>query len=188
MPSRLVIVHGAYGAPDTNWFPWLADEARALGAEALLPRFPTPEGQDLARWLDVFDREAAGPGSDTIVLGFSIGSALAVQLAHRSAIPFKACVLVSGFWGRIGIDQYDQINASFFTPIDWARAKAGARDWLCFAGSDDPYIPEPLSLELASHVGARRIVVEGGKHLDAPSAGMTRFDVLLGHLTTLLRP
>ena len=53
---RVVILHGAYGRPDSNWFLWLAERVQAAGHETLLPRFPTPQGQSLEAWLDAYGR------------------------------------------------------------------------------------------------------------------------------------
>ena len=38
--SRVVIIHGSYGKPEENWFPWLAEEVRKLGHSATVPTFP----------------------------------------------------------------------------------------------------------------------------------------------------
>ena len=53
---RVVILHGAYGRPDSNWFLWLAERVQATGHETLLPRFATPQGQSLEAWLDAYGR------------------------------------------------------------------------------------------------------------------------------------
>ena len=44
---RVIVLHGAHGGSDTNWFPWLRNELVAQGIEVLVPRLPTPGGQSL---------------------------------------------------------------------------------------------------------------------------------------------
>ena len=44
---NVLILHGAYGAPDTNWFPWLSDHLMRSGHDVSVPKLPTPEGQSL---------------------------------------------------------------------------------------------------------------------------------------------
>ena len=48
---RVVVLHGAHGGPDTNWFPWLHSALESQGLEVVRPRLPTPQGQSLAAWL-----------------------------------------------------------------------------------------------------------------------------------------
>ncbi len=44
---RIVVLHGAHGGPDTNWFPWLHSALEAQELEVVRPRLPTPQGQSL---------------------------------------------------------------------------------------------------------------------------------------------
>ena len=73
MPFRVIILHGAHGGPDTNWFPWLHATLEAEGIEVVRPRFPTPEGQSLAAWLDAYDLAVKSlPFSPTVLVGHSL--------------------------------------------------------------------------------------------------------------------
>ncbi|MDP3988435.1 MAG: hypothetical protein Q8P80_04820 [Candidatus Levybacteria bacterium] len=50
-----VIFHGAYGNPEENWFPQLKEELEALGQKVVVPKFPTPQNQNLESWMKVFE-------------------------------------------------------------------------------------------------------------------------------------
>ena len=115
---RVIVLHGAHGAPDTNWFPWLHGTLDAEGIEVLRPRFPTPEGQSLEAWLDTYDRavEPLAP-SPTILVGHSLGAALALRVVERAVAPFDGLFLAAGFVGALGLPDYDTINRSFFTKL-----------------------------------------------------------------------
>lgn len=183
---RVVVLHGARGGPDTNWFPWLHGELEARGFEVIRPRLPTPEGQSLAAWLDAFDR-AAGPLSPaTALVGHSLGVAFALRLVERAGGPVAGLLLAAGFVGALGLPDYDPINASFFaTPFDWAgiRARQG-RLCRCWAGDDDPYVPLARSRDVADRLGAELEVVRGGGHLNAET-GFTAFPQLRDTLLSL---
>ena len=187
---RVVILHGAYGRPDSNWFPWLAERVRAAGHEAVLPSFPTPQGQTPAAWLDAYHRqvEDAGSRSRTILVGHSLGVAFALRLAAcaGAADPYRGAFLAAGFWGALGLPDYDPINAPFFAELDWAAVRAGCgADVACYAGDDDPYVPLPFSREIAERLGAPLQIIDGGKHLNAEN-GMTTFPEMAVDLDTLL--
>ncbi len=187
---RVVILHGAYGRPDSNWFPWLAERVQAAGHEALLPSFPTPQGQSPAAWLDAYDRQVDDTvsRSRTILVAHSLGVAFALRLAARAgaADPYRGALLAAGFWGTLGLPDYDPINAPFFTALDWDEARAGCgADITGYAGDDDPYVPLRFSREIAERLGAPLQIIPGGKHLNAEN-GMTTFSALSANLITLM--
>lgn len=186
---RVVILHGAYGRPDSNWFPWLAERVQAAGHEALLPRFPTPQGQSPEAWLDAYDRQVddAVPHSRTVLVAHSLGVAFALRLAARAgtADPYRGAFLAAGFWGALGLPDYDPINAPFFAPLDWNAARAGCGASTCYASDDDPYVPLRFSHEIAERLGAPLRIIPGGKHLNAEN-GMTTFPGLAADLDALL--
>ncbi len=167
---RVVVLHGAHGGPDTNWFPWLRTELSARSIEVLVPRLPTPEGQSLETWFDAYDRVADDlPPAPTIMVGHSLGAAFALRLVERAAEPFEGLFLASGFVGALGLPDYDPINASFFsTPFDWTgiRERKG-RVCRCWAGDDDPYVPLPRSQDVADRLQAPLEVIARGGHLNS---------------------
>ncbi len=167
---RVIVLHGAHGGPDTNWFPWLHAELAAAGIEVLRPRFPTPQGQSLASWLTAYDRAVNTlPSAPTILVGHSLGVAFALRVVERAAEPFAGLLLAAGFIGALGLPDYDPINQSFFAvPFDWAgiRERKG-RACRCWAGDDDPYVPLPRSRGVADHLNAPLEVLHGGGHLNS---------------------
>jgi len=100
---RVVIVHGRYGSASRNWFPRLAERVRELGHEAIVPQFPTPTGQNLSRWLRVFDEQAGSLSCNTILVGHSLGVAFILRLLERTGEPIAGAFLVAGFLGARGL-------------------------------------------------------------------------------------
>lgn len=178
---RVVVLHGAHGGPDTNWFPWLHTQLDAEGVEVLRPRFPTPQGQSLEAWFQAYDRAVGSlPSASTILVGHSLGAAFALRLVERAAEPVNGLFLASGFIGALGLPDYDTINQSFFAePFDWAgiRERKG-RSGLCWAGDNDPYVPLSRSQEVADRLGSPLEIVPGGGHLNSET-GFDAFPRLL---------
>jgi uncharacterized protein len=167
---RVIVLHGAHGGPDTNWFPWLQAELNAKGIEVLRPRFPTPQGQSLDAWFKTYDAAVASlPGAPTLLVGHSLGAAFALRLVERATEPFHGLFLAAGFIGALGFPDYDTINQSFFArPFDWAgiRERKGSMG-RCWAGDNDPYVPLSRSQEVADSLKTPLEVVPGGSHLNS---------------------
>jgi predicted alpha/beta hydrolase family esterase len=177
MPFRVIILHGAHGGPDTNWFPWLHATLEAEGIEVVRPRFPTPEGQSLAAWLDAYDLAVKSlPFAPTVLVGHSLGAAFALRLIERVVEPVAGLFLAAGFVGALGLRDYDTINHSFFVaPFDWpAIRERKGRVFRCWAGENDPYVPLSRSQDIATCLEAPLEIVSGGGHLNSET-GFTTF-------------
>ena len=174
---RVVVLHGARGGPDTNWFPWLHAELEREGIEVARPRLPTPQGQSLQVWFEAYNSavEMLDP-MPTILVGHSLGAAMALRVLERATASFQGVFLAAGFIGALGLPDYDPINASFFArPFDWPLIRAHkGRACCCWAGDDDPYVPLRRSQELADRLQAPLEVVAGGGHL-SDETGVSAF-------------
>ena len=173
---RVIVLHGAHGGPDTNWFPWLDAELTREEIEVVRPRFPTPQGQSLPSWLEVVDTTVASltPAS-TILVGHSLGVAMALRLAERATAPLVGLFLAAGFVGALGLSDYDSINESFFAqPFDWVGIRRRMGTCRCWAGDNDPYVPLSRSQDIADRLRAPLEVISAGGHLNSES-GFTAF-------------
>lgn len=176
--SRAIILHGTGGSPEGNWFPWLGGELTEAGASVLIPRFPTPEGQSLDCWMEVFARQAGELRGDDVVIGHSMGCGFALRMLEGAREPVRASFFAAGFLGAIGNEYYDNLNASFFDEdIDWDRIRENAGIVKCYRGSDDPYVPAAKGEEFGRIMGCKPVVIEGGGHLNA-DRGFSKFELL----------
>ncbi len=167
---RVIILHGAHGGPDTNWFPWLCASLENEGIEVVRPRFPTPEGQSLSAWFEAYDLAVQSlHAAPTILVGHSLGAAFALRLIERAPDPVAGVFLAACFVGALGLPDYDPINQSFFAaPFDWPsiRGRKGPV-YRCWAGDNDPYVPLSRSRDVAALLDAPLEIVPGGGHLNS---------------------
>lgn len=186
-PIRVVIIHGAYGGPNENWFPWLLGELKAQGLEAFLPGFPTPEGQTLKAWRGLFKERVGELDSSTILVGHSLGVGFILNLLEESSFPILGSFLVSGFVGLLGLPEFDAVNASFVDrQFDWPRIKRNAGSVRVYNSDNDPYVPLSRGQEIAKHLGVELTVIQSGGHINA-SGGYTRFPQLAIDILGLVR-
>ena len=174
--TRVIMLHGAHGGPDTNWFPWLDAGLTAEGFEVVRPRFPTPQGQSLVAWCSILDATLDGLATlPTVLVGHSLGAAFALRLVERATEPLAGVFLAAPFIGSLGLPDYDPINRSFFeTRFDWSAIDARAgHHRACWAGDDDPYVPLARSQEVAAGLQATCNIVPAGGHLNAETGFLT---------------
>jgi predicted alpha/beta hydrolase family esterase len=180
--TNIFIIHGAYGNPEDNWFPWLKSELEKLGCRVFVPKFPTPENQSLENWLKVFEDYKQYLDENSIVVGHSLGPAFLLNVFEKSDKPTKAAFFVSGFLNLSGnpdFDNIDNINKSFVEKsFDWQKIKQNCPKFFVFHSDNDPYVPLEKARELAKNLGVDVILVKNAGHFNE-KAGYTKFELLL---------
>ncbi len=186
--NTVVIIHGSYGGPEENWFPWLAAELRAAHYSVIVPAFPTPEGQSVGTWTRVFQESVGALDGDMVLVGHSLGAGFILGLLEGANVTVAAAFLVSGFVGRIGIEEFDSVNASFIDrDFDWHAVRQHVGMVRLYQGDNDPYVSLEKGRQLEKELGVELEVIPDGGHLNT-AAGFVTFpqlrDDILATLTT----
>ena len=177
-----ILIHGAYGNGQENWFPWLKRELEKKGIKVQVPKFPTPEGQDLAHWLNVFADFEMYVDKETVMIGHSIGSAFILNYLERTDRKIRAAFLVSPFVELLDNPKYDSINKTFVDRhFDWEKIKKSSQKFFVIHGNKDPYVPAGAAKKVADNVGTRMKLIFDGGHFNK-EAGFTEFPFLLDNI------
>lgn len=177
-----VIIHGSYGNPFENWFPWLFDELSKRGKNVLAPQFPCGRGiQNYENWKQVMEGYDNFLGRETTFIGHSLSPAFIVDYILDKGLCVKDLVFAAPFYGEINIPDFDEVNYPFFIRDDLYRIKEFTNSVTCFISQNDPYVPNQLSVDFAEKVGAKKIFVKDAGHFNA-AAGYLHFDQLLKEL------
>jgi len=183
--KKAVIIHGTKGSPEGNWFQAVAAELDAQGFHTFVPQFPTPEGQNLDNWLATFESEIGELDQHSILIGHSVGAVFVLRLLEMIQIPVHTAVFVAGFTGRLGLPEFDALNATFVsTQFDWEKIGSNASHFICLSGSNDPYVPFEQGKQIANSLGVPHLVIDGGGHLNSES-GYRSFPRLLEELSSV---
>lgn len=174
---NIIIIHGAFGHPGENWIPWLKNRLEAVRHNVYVPKFPTPDGQNLNNWFEVFKNYEKYLDSDSALIGHSIGAVFVLQILNKFG-PVKAGFIVSGFAKLLGNPEFDPINKTFVESFDWGKIKENCENFFVYHGDDDPYVPVQMGKEIADNLGARFRIIEHGGHLNE-KAGFVKFKQLL---------
>jgi len=177
--TKVFIIHGSYGNPGENWFPWLKKELEGEGHNVFIPKFPTPADQSLDSWMNVLEPYFKEIDEDTIFVGHSLAPAFILSILEKINVKIKACFFVSGFLGLLGNEDFDKINKTFVTKdFDWNKIKENCAKFFMFHSDKDPYVPLEKAEELKEKLGAELIIIKNAGHFNT-EAGYTQFEQLL---------
>lgn len=174
-----VIVHGSYGTPFENWFPWLFNKLSEQGKNVLAPQFPCGSDiQNYSNWCKVMNAYKGYIGKDTSFIGHSLAPAFIIDYLLDNSLSIKNLYFAAPFYGLINIPDFDKVNKPFFTYKDLKRVKNFAQSITCYISTTDPYVPNELSVEFADKIGAKKVFVDNAGHFNL-AAGYTHFEQLL---------
>ena len=183
---NVIIVHGSFGCPAENWFPWLKEELEKLGCKAFVPKFPTPEGQSLKNWLTAFEEYRQHLNEETVLVGHSLGPAFILSVLEELEKPVKAALFVAGFTGKLNNPKFDEMNRSFAEKeFNWEKIRKNCGQFFVFHADNDPYVPLEKAKELANNLGVEPIIVREAGHFNDAS-GYTKFLLILEKIKSLL--
>lgn len=178
-----VIIHGSYGSPFENWFPWLYDKLTQDGKNVLVPQFPCGlEDQNYKNWGRVMDAYKPLINDKTIFIGHSLAPAFIVDYLINNSLKVRKIVLVAPFYGLINISDFDAVNSPFFIKHDFSRIQYLVQERVCYISKTDPYVPNILSIDFATKINAKIVMFENAGHFNA-SAGFTSFEALYQELS-----
>jgi len=180
-----ILIHGAYGNPNENWFPWLKEKLEELNYIVYTPSFPTPENQTLESWLNVFNDYQKYLGEETLLIGHSIGATFILSILESIEHPVKGSYFVSGFLGFLDNPEFDNLNKSFVAKeFNWKKIKNNSGKVHIFHSDNDPYVPIEKTQELARKFNVEAEIISGAGHFNK-KAGYTHFEELLKDVKNL---
>lgn len=159
---RVIIAHGWRDSPANAWIVWLRTELEAQGFEVTVPKLPNPNLPRLDKWLATLNDAVGTLDKNTTLVGYSLGTATTLRLLdnYPQTTKIAGLVLVAGFGEGIR----DKPRALFSPPLNFNRIQARARVRVMIYSDNDPIVPMKRSQQLAVLLGAREVMVMGGRH------------------------
>ena len=177
--TNVFIIHGSYGHPKENWFPWMKYELEKLNCNVFVPKFPTPKDQRLDAWLKVLEDYDEYLNENSILVGHSMGCALILRKLELMKKKVKVVFLVGGFTKDLWNGKYGSIIDTFFYKgFDWQKIKDSARKFMIYQSSNDPLVSVSMGKEMAEKLEGDLIMVKNAGHFNEES-GFTKFNLLL---------
>jgi len=177
--ANVILIHGSYSNPESNWFSWIKSKLEALGQEVFVPKFPTPENQSFDSWMSAFAEFKQHINEETIIVAHSLGSPFALSVLEELGVKIKATFLVAGFTGSIGKSELDEMNKTIAArDFDFDKIKANCKKFVLYVSDNDPYIPFENQKHLASNLGIELKIIKGAGHF-VEDSGYKEFEMLL---------
>ena len=184
MKNNYFVIHGSFGSPFGNWFPYLRKEIENRNLEVYTPDFPTGVGfQNYENWSKLLKcyLEASIINENTIIFAHSIAPVFICKFLIANKIKVKRLVFICGFNNYLGInEEYDNVNKTmYFDNLE--DVKQLAQEIICFYSKNDPYVKYEVEKDFADTIATKQIVIDNGGHLNSES-GYTEFKELLEYL------
>ncbi len=179
--QKIFIIHGAYGNPQENWFPWLKDSLERLGCKVFVPAFPTPKGQTLDNWLAAFKGIEGELDEHSILVGHSLGATFILDLLQTIDKEVKSVFLVSAFITPANDpnNELTEINRTFYeNGFDFDKIKKNVSDIHVINSDNDPYVGLDMAENVATSLDVEVTLIRGAGHFNK-AAGFTQFPQLL---------
>ncbi len=182
--KKVFIVHGYFGYPEENWFPWLKSKLEELNISVIVPAMPHAENPQLSEWVSYLQLQAGIPDENKYFIGHSLGCIAILKYLESlpENIKIGGVVLVAGFISPIRLHE---LNNFFQTPLNDEKIKKSVKKILAINSDNDPFVPFIQAEEIENRLGAELIKIPNGGHLNK-KAGYTKFEELWKKLEPLL--
>lgn len=181
MKTNYMIIHGSFGSPFGNWFPYLRKEIEKRELEVYTPDFPIGVGfQNYKNWSNLLNCyvESGLINENTIIFAHSIAPIFICKFLCEKKIKIKRLICICGFNNYLGINaEYDAVNESMYFD-NLVDVKNYCDDIICYYTENDPYVTWEKEKEFADTIATKIIIIKDGGHLNAES-GYEAFSQLL---------
>ncbi len=175
--NNYLILHGSFGSPNSNWFPWLKCKLQKQGQNVTVPQMPIGVGkQNFENWSKVLDD--LNINENTIIIAHSIAPVFICKYLISKNIKVKKLVFVCGFNQYLGINEmYDAVNKPMFVD-NIVIIKDYCTDITCYYSDNDPYVSYAAEKSFADTIANQQYVIKSSGHINAES-GYTVFEEIL---------
>lgn len=172
--KNALILHSWFGSPEGKWYQWLKNELEKKGYKVNIPKLPTmetkaPEMETMLKFIK--ENQLVNP--ETVVIGHSLGSVLALRLAER--VKFAKGITFA-VWDYNDLTPEHQ---SFWkTMMNHELIKKNVPEWIVPISDNDPYVTKFIAHEVAERLGAKALDLGVKGHFSADDGVMQVPEIL----------
>lgn len=203
---KFVIFHGAFGSPESNWFPELKEKLENLRQEVIAIQFPIDswdnvtelgenvdlKNQNLQNWLTSFEKKILiklRKNDKLCFIGHSLGAVMILHVVDKYNIHLDSAIFVSPFFDRLNSQEYwqfDHANKTFYkSDFDFDKLKKLIPVSYVLYSESDPYVSKSHPLLFSKALDSSFIMVKNAGHLNS-EVNMNEFPLVFNLCLTRL--
>lgn len=162
--TKVFLIHGFNGAPNSSWLPWLMSELKSQDIYACSLPMPKPNAPICSEWISEIARQVSENKEDKIYLvGHSLGVAAILNYLQQpeSEKIIDGAVLVSGRCQK----STNPATAGFYEHFDFELIKPRIKKVAIIHGDNDDRVLVENAYMLGEKLGVNPIIIENGEHL-----------------------
>lgn len=177
------LIHGAYGNPYKNWFPWLKNELAKRRLECFVPTFPILDKQRYEIWNKILKSylEVGCINESTVFITHSLGSIFIVKFLIDNKIKIKKLITVAGFNNVNFKDDINLYNTFYVEDYDIEKIHNYCNEIVAIYSDNDPYVNMLEAEKFADSISAKKIIVKSGGHF-SKNEGYNEFKDILAYI------
>ncbi len=152
--SNFVLIHGYKGSPERDFFPWLKKEIEQYSAKTYIPALPDTKDPKVAEQVEYVLKHAKFD-KNTVLLGHSLGTIVALKVLEKLKQPVQRSVLVAGFTENKFLDHDRFDEHTFDWKFNWKKIHKNAGDVIILRDLNDPIIPYNRANKLQEFLGGK---------------------------------
>jgi len=149
---NFILLHGYTGSPKENFFPWLKKELEKRGYTVQVPVLPNTNNPDVSEQVD-FVLKNCKFDEQTILLGHSLGSVIALKVLEKVKKPIRKLVLAAGFSEPKFLDKKRSFEKTFDWKFDFEKIKKNVSKIKILRATNDSAVPQERAETLQQHFG-----------------------------------
>ena len=149
---NFVLLHGFQGSPRANFFPWLKKELESRGYPVTVPELPNSKDPSEAEQVGYVLANAKFD-ANTVIVGHSLGAAMAMKVLEKLKKPVAGLVTAGGFARADFIDHPRPFAETFRWKFDFKRIRRNAGFIKILSARNDYAVPQSEGKLLRDKLG-----------------------------------
>jgi len=186
--KKVIIVHGWGGSSEDNWVPWIKQELKNRGFDAVALDMPNTEKPEIKKWVGFLKSNVKSLDENTFFIGHSVGCQAILRYLEKMNKKVGGVVLVAP-WMHLDkktIEEEGEESVKISkpwmeTPIDFKKVKKLSK-FVCILSDNDPYVPLSDAKLFKKELNAEIVVEHKEEHFTEE-----KYDMILNKFLEMAR-
>ncbi len=152
--ASYVVLHGFTATPKDDFYDWLVKKLQKMGKQATAPEMPNTKNPNIEEQV-AYVKENCEFDENTVLVGHSLGSVVAMKTVEALDKPIKRLVLVGGFAQPRFKDKERPFEKTFNWEFDFEKIKKNAKEIVILRPENDTAVLPERADYLAEKLGGR---------------------------------